>query len=185
MRKEDFFEVLGGLDGNYVIEASRKRKIKRRAWAAMAACIAAAALVGMGLLQMDGHEEPIRTMKPVINFEGVVTAVEGDSILLNNGKTILITEDTRFMGDPDTGNPVSEEILVGNFIQGYTPDDADAAEITAGRIWTNEARAGSSEKRVVNFEGQVAEAGVSTAILADGRIVRITGDTSIAAPDGS
>ena len=67
-----------------------------------------------------------------------MTAVDGDRITLKDGKVILITDDTAFGGDPDTNNVVSDNIQVGNFIQGYTEDDTDAEKVTANRIWTNE-----------------------------------------------
>lgn len=53
MRKEDFFEVLGELDSNIVKEAETpiKRKTNWKVWGVMAACLAVAAALGVGLLQ--------------------------------------------------------------------------------------------------------------------------------------
>lgn len=78
-----------------------------------------------------------QTNKVVVNFEGKVTAVNGDEVTLENGKVIVISSDTVFAGDPDTNHEVSEKIAVGNFIQGYTEDDPAASEVTASRIYIN------------------------------------------------
>ena len=153
MRKEDFFEVLGELDGDIVKGAKTimKKKAYWKVWGTMAACLAIVVALGIGVLQggfmtnqndegavTDNISDRPTNLKPVINFEGVVTAVDGDRITLKDGKVILITDDTAFGGDPDTNNVVSDNIQVGNFIQGYTEDDTDAEEVTANRIWTNE-----------------------------------------------
>ena len=153
MRKEDFFEVLGELDDDIVKGAKTimKKKAYWKVWGTMAACLAIVVALGIGVLQggfmpnqndegavTDNISDRPTNLKPVINFEGVVTAVDGDRITLKDGKVILITDDTAFGGDPDTNNVVSDNIQVGNFIQGYTEDDIDAEEVTANRIWTNE-----------------------------------------------
>ena len=153
MRKEDFFEVLGELDDDIVKGAKTimKKKVYWKVWGTMAACLAIVVALGIGVLQggfmpnqndeeevTDNISDRPTNLKPVINFEGVVTAVDGDRITLKDGKVILITDDTAFGGDLDTNNVVSDNILVGNFIQGYTEDDTDAEEVTANRIWTNE-----------------------------------------------
>ena len=153
MRKEDFFEVLGELDDDIVKGAKTimKKKAYWKVWGTMAACLAIVVALGIGVLQggfMPNQNDegevagniPDRptNLKPVINFEGVVTAVDGDRITLKDGKVILITDDTAFGGDLNTNNVVSDNIQVGNFIQGYTEDDTGAEEVTANRIWTNE-----------------------------------------------
>ena len=153
MRKEDFFEVLGELDDDIVKGAKTimKKKAYWKVWGTMAACLAIVVALGIGVLQggfmtnqndegdvTDNISDRPTNLKPVINFEGVVTAVDGDRITLKDGKVILITDDTAFGGDLDTNNVVSDNIRVGNFIQGYTEDDTDAEEVTANRIWTNE-----------------------------------------------
>ncbi|MDE7444789.1 MAG: hypothetical protein K2N15_03680 [Lachnospiraceae bacterium] len=153
MRKEDFFEVLGELDDDLVkgAKTNMKKKAYWKVWGTMAACLAIVVALGIGVLQggfmtnqndegavTDNISDRPTNLKPVINFEGVVTAVDGDRITLKDGKVILITDDTAFGGDPDTNNVVSDNIQVGNFIQGYTEGDADAEEVTANRIWTNE-----------------------------------------------
>ena len=82
------------------------------------------------------NEQPTiaHAAKVVVNFEGTVTEVNGNEITLENGKTVVITDETVFGGDPDTGNAVSSDIAVGNFIQGFTQDDPEADEITAVRM---------------------------------------------------
>ncbi len=76
--------------------------------------------------------------KLLINIEGTVTAVEGKKITLDNGKIILITPETRFEDDPDNGiEAVCPDILVGNYIQGFTLDDPTGKTLTADAINTN------------------------------------------------
>lgn len=198
MRKEDFFEVLGELDDDIVKGAKTimKKKVYWKVWGTMAACLAIVAVLGIGGLQggfmtNQNDEENVTSnipdrpinLKPVINFEGVVTAVDGGRITLEDGKVILITDDTAFGGDPDTNNVVSDNIQVGNFIQGYTENDPDAEEVTASRIWTNEAPTVSG-KRVINFEGRVVEAEENSVTLDNGKNIRIADDTIITFPDG-
>ncbi|WP_432626394.1 hypothetical protein [Brotaphodocola sp.] len=89
-------------------------------------------------VQTIAHDDSkVTSYKPAINFEGKVSSVDGQVITLEDGKKILITEDTGFGGDPDTNNEVSREILPGNFIQGYTDDQPEQDEVTAVQIWTN------------------------------------------------
>lgn len=126
-----------------------KKKMNWKVFGSMAACLAVVLILGIGILQsgfvttsndkgdISDTSDPTASFKPVINFEGVVAAVEDGRVTLEDGTVVLITEDTEFGGDPDTGNAVSEDIQVGNYIQGYTADDADAEEITANRIWAN------------------------------------------------
>ena len=75
--------------------------------------------------------------KVVVNFEGIVSSVEDGPITLEDGTVVLLTDDTAFGGDPDTGNTVSEDIQPGNFIQGYTEDQPGAGPLTAENIWAN------------------------------------------------
>lgn len=103
----------------------------------------------------SGNAGGISTNKVVINFEGTVTAINGDEVTLENGKIVVISSDTIFAGDPDTNNAVSTEIFVGNFIQGYTEDDPDSQHVSANKIYCNEA-AQTSGKLVINFEEKVA-----------------------------
>ena len=121
-------------------------------------------------------------MKPVINFEGIVTAVDGGSVTLEDGRTVLITEETAFAADPDGSGEVSDEILVGNYIQGYTADDAEADTVTAANVWSNMAPTGG--KMAVNFEGRVTQVANGRVTLEDGRIVLVTEVTEVTSADG-
>ncbi len=124
-------------------------------------------------------------LKPVINIEGVVTAVDEGTVTLDSGKVVLITEETQFAPDPDGDSAVSKDIAVGNLIQGYTADDPDAEKVTASRIWTNTApTGGKGGKLAVNFEGRVAAVEGGKVTLEDGRVV-LTDGANVFAPDGS
>ena len=132
----------------------------------------------------DGTDEQAST-KPVISFEGVVADVTDGVVTLENGQKIQITEDTAFGGDPDTQNEVSSDIQPGNYIQGYTTDDADAEQVTAGNIWKNEAATDDEETLYmldVNFEGRVAAVKDGLVVLEDGKEIRITADTAFGDP---
>ena len=64
--------------------------------------------------------------KIAINISGVIEEVDGDKVKLDNGQWVVITEETLFEDDPDNGvEAVSRELLVGNFIQGYTNDNPE------------------------------------------------------------
>lgn len=123
------------------------------------------------------------TSKVVVNFEGTVTAINGDEITLENGKIIVISSDTIFAGDPDTSNAVSEEIIVGNFIQGYTDDDPDSEQVSADKIYCNAAvRTGG--KLVINFEGTVAAVEDDRITLDNGQVILITDNTVFSIASG-
>lgn len=123
--------------------------------------------------------------KPVINFEGVVTEAGEESVTLKDGTVVLITGDTAFAGDEGMGTAVSRDILVGNFIQGYTEDDATEGTITADTIWTNQAPAGSKGgKRAVNFEGRVTQTAEGSVTLDSGKVVYMGADTVVEAARG-
>lgn len=142
-------------------------------------CLAALMMFGVMTACGDNaaaNQEERTTGKVVVNIEGVAAAVNGDEVTLEGGKVVVISDDTVFAGDPDTGNAVSDEILVGNFIQGYTADDPDAERVTAGKIYCNSAvRTGG--KIVVNFEGTVAAVEGGRITLEDGQEIQISGDT--------
>lgn len=128
------------------------------------------------------QEEPTAG-KVVVNIEGVVTAVNGDEVTLEGGKVVVISDDTVFAGDRDTNNAVSEEILVGNFIQGYTADDPDADKVTAGKIYCNSfVRTGG--KIVINFEGTVAAVEDGRIILEDGQEILLSDETVFSIASG-
>ena len=95
---------------------------------------------------------------------------------MDNGKGVVISSDTVFAGDSDTNNAVNEEIVVGNFIQGYTEDDPDAEKVTAVRIYCNCAvRTGG--KIVINFEGKVVSVEKDRIILEGGQEILISDNT--------
>lgn len=118
----------------------------------------------------------ISTNKVVVNFEGTVTAINGDEVTLENGKIVAISSDTIFAGDPDTNNTVSTEIFVSNFIQGYTEDDPDSERIAADKIYCN-AAARTGGKLVINFEGKVAAVEDDRVTLENGQVILISDDT--------
>lgn len=74
----------------------------------------------------------------VVNIEGTVSEVNGNEILLDSGKILVISEDTVFA--EDTTGQVSDEFEVGNFVQGYTNDDPISDKVTAAYIYSNVAR---------------------------------------------
>ena len=120
-----------------------------------------------------------RAAKAVVNFEGTVTAVDGNEVTLENGKKLIISPDTVFAGDPDTNNSVSEEILVGNFVQGYTKDDPESDLISADKIWCNIAvvtNSGTGKIRV-NIEGTIASVDGNSVTLDNGEVIFTDGDT--------
>ncbi len=133
-------------------------------------------------VQTDSVDAPPPIMADIaINIEGAVAEVDGNKITLDSGKVILITADTVFETQ-DVGDSVAinDKIEVGNFIQGFTSGDAEANEVTADVINTNEAPQimGSA---VVNIEGvitEVSEDGKSF-LLDTGKWVKVTEDTEM------
>lgn len=156
--------------------------MKRIACICMAACLLLTVLVGCGTSGAD-ETKGTPTGKVVVNFEGTVTAVDGGEVTLDSGKVVVITSDTVFAGDPDTGNAVSEEIAVGNFLQGYTRDDPDADRVTAHKIYCN-ASARTGGKLVVNFEGRVAAVEDDRIVLENSQVIRVTEDTVFSVAGG-
>lgn len=151
----------------------------------MAALMALSALTGCSTGGNTGAQNPADppSAKVVVNIEGTVTAVNGEEVTLDSGKVVLISSDTVFAGDPDTNNAVSQEIAVGNFIQGYTQDDPDADRVSAHKIWTNTApRTGG--KIVINFEGTVAAVEGDRVTLESGQVVLISSDTVFSVATG-
>ena len=86
-------------------------------------------------------------------------------------------------GDPDSGNAVSRDIQAGNFLQGYTPDNAKDGPVTAQRIWTNQPQAGG--KLRINFEGRVTQADGVLLTLDSGKAARMGKETVVEHFDGT
>lgn len=78
--------------------------------------------------------------KIAVNISGTVEEISEDGTKIKvDGKWIIITADTRFEDDPDNGiEPVSKEFKVGNKITGWTSGDANAEEVTADVIYSNQ-----------------------------------------------
>lgn len=123
--------------------------------------------------------------KVVVNIEGTVSAVNENEITLDSGKVLVITEDTVFAGDPDTGNQVSEDIAEGNFIQGYTSDDPYADRVTASKIYCNTAPQRTGGKIVINFEGTVVSVGENSYMLDNGQSIVFDDNTAFTDVNGA
>lgn len=151
----------------------------------MAALVALLALVGCSTEYTGNSANAGGTSasKVVVNFEGTVTAVNGDEVMLENGKIVVISSDTVFAGDPDTNNAVSKEIVVGNFIQGYTKDDPDSKRVSADKIYCN-AAVRSGGKIVVNFDEKVAAVEGDRITLENDQVVLISDDTVFSIASG-
>ena len=124
------------------------------------------------------------TGKVVVNIEGTVTAVNGSEFTLDSGKVVVISADTVFAGDRDTNNAVSEDIAVGNFVQGYTKGDPDAERVSADKIYCNTAVQPGGGKLAVNFEGTVASVEETRITLENGQVILVTDDTVFSIASG-
>lgn len=159
--------------------------MKRIASICMVSLIAISALVGCSAAGTANSENTSSapTGKVVVNFEGTVTAINGDEVTLENGKIVVISSDTVFAGDLDTNNAVSEEIVIGNFIQGYTEDDPDSEQVSADKIYCNMAvRTGS--KLAINFEGRVSAVENDRITLESGQVILVSDDTVFSIASG-
>ena len=124
------------------------------------------------------------TGKVVVTIEGTVTAVNGSEFTLDSGKVVVISADTVFAGDRDTNNAVSEDIAVGNFVQGYTKGDPDAERVSADKIYCNTAVQPGGGKLAVNFEGTVASVEETRITLENGQVILVTDDTVFSIASG-
>ncbi len=129
--------------------------------------------------------ELLPTAKIAINIEGVVTAVDGNKITLDNGKTVIITEETLFETE-NVGNfiPVDDDILVGNYLQGFTLGDSTASEVVADVISMNggyEVLAQPTGSVMVNIEGVITEVSEdgNSFLLDNGKWIEVTEDTEL------
>ena len=153
----------------------------------LAACLAA--VMAFGTLTACGSNASVTpdggtTGKVVVNIEGTVTEVNGNELTLDSGKIVVISADTVFAGDRDTNNAVSEDIAVGNFVQGYTKDDPDAERVSADKIYCNTAVQPGGGKLAVNFEGTVASVEETRITLENGQVILVTGDTVFSIASG-
>ncbi len=127
-------------------------------------------------------EQLLPTAKIAINIEGIVTEINGNKITLDNGKVVVITEETAF----ETQNvaervPVDDEILIGNFIQGFTLDDLNSAEVTALVINSNGVLEMPMGSVIVNIEGVITEVSEdgNSFLLDTGKWVVVTDETEL------
>ncbi|MBQ7874591.1 MAG: hypothetical protein IJ306_05470 [Oscillospiraceae bacterium] len=152
-------------------------------------CIFMAVMMVMfALMGCSANQNPAKaatTGKVVINFEGTVAAVDGNEITLESGKVIVISENTVFGGDVDTNVAVSEEIDVGNFIQGYTEDDPEADRITAAKVYCNAKVNPAVGKLVINFEGKIVSISGNEITLDSGKTITVTEATVYSVAGGS
>lgn len=152
-------------------------------------CIFMAVMMVMfALMGCSANQNPAKgatTGKVVINFEGTVAAIDGSEITLENGKVIVISKDTVFGGDIDTNGAVSEEIAVGNFIQGYTKDDPEADRITAAKVYCNAKVNPAVGKLVINFEGKIVSVNGNEITLDNGEVITVTEDTVYSVAGGA
>lgn len=109
--------------------------------------------------------------KVVVNIEGTVSAINENEITLDSGKVIVITENTVFAGDPDTGVQVSDDIAEGNFIQAYTSDELSADKVTVNKVYCNTMPQRTTGKMLINFEGTVVSVVENSYILDNGQTV--------------
>lgn len=121
--------------------------------------------------------------KVVVNIEGTVIAADGNEITLDSGRIVVISDDTVFAGDPDTDNAVSEDIAIGNFIQGYTEDDPEAEKVSAETIYCNSVVC-SGGKLVINFEGSIASVEDDRITLDNGQELLVSEDTVFSVASG-
>ena len=153
----------------------------------LAVCLAA--VMVFGTLTACGSNASVTpdggtTGKVVVNIEGTVTEVNGNEFTLDSGKIVVISADTVFAGDRDTNNAVSEDIAVGNFVQGYTKDDPDAERVAADKIYCNTAVQPGGGKLAVNFEGTVASVEETRITLENGQVILVTDDTVFSIASG-
>lgn len=168
--------------------------MKKFACICMAAVLSASVLVGCSANSVPDTNSTsesdstnvsgVTAGKVIVNFEGTVTAVNGNEITLENGKTIVISSDTVFAGDPDTNNAVSENIDVGNFVQGFTNDDPESDQISADKIWCNVAAQPSMGKLMTNFAGTVAAVDGKSVTLESGEVILMDNDTVFSVASG-
>lgn len=90
-------------------------------------------------ISQPSQEEGRPMGKVAVNISGEIVEVDGKKVKLDDGKWVIITEETSFRDDPDNGvEAVNSVLKIGNRIQGYTMDDPEADTVTAYTIYFNE-----------------------------------------------
>ncbi len=115
-------------------------------------------LIVVGCKQNSQLDEPTGDLMAdiAINIEGTIVNLTDNGFVLDNGQTVIITEETRFEDDPDCGiEPVNSEFQVGNIIQGYTEEDSSMEVVKAYVINAN----------IFQFKGVIKEINENTAIV--------------------
>ena len=146
--------------------------------------LALSLLVGCSAQGAKPDQVDTINQKPVISFEGTVTAVEDGVVTLEDGTVVQVTQSTVFGGDPDSGGDISQDIQTGNFIQGYSADDGADSPMTAQNIWTNLPGNGGGKLRI-NFEGRVTAQEDGLITLDSGKTVRVGEETVVENFDGT
>ena len=95
--------------------------------------------------------------KVMVNISGVVETIDVNRIKLDNGKWVIINENTIFKDDPDNEvEAVNNQFAVGNLIAGYTEGNPEDDEVTAYAIYKNEPMK-INAKVAVNIEGEIVK----------------------------
>lgn len=115
--------------------------------------------------------------KIAINIEGVVTDINGNVYTLDNGKLIVVTEETVF----ETQNigervKVNDVIEIGNFIQGFTLGNPDDEEVVAAVISANE-KIDVNASIIINIEGIITAIDGNIITLDQGQMFEVNEDT--------
>lgn len=105
MRKEDFFEVLGGLDDDIVkgAKAPVKKKVNWKAWGAMAACLCLV-VVGASVIQNPSAEPDMEAVSPQPDHdpESNITQSENEPKVPVKTNFLVVNElDSMSMADMD------------------------------------------------------------------------------------
>ena len=100
-------------------------------------CLCLSAVMALTMLtgceaKEEANTSEMPTSKIVINFEGSIASVDENRITLDEGTIVVINENTVF--SDANGTVEKAELEEGDFVQGYTEDDPEAAEISAKRI---------------------------------------------------
>ncbi len=104
--------------------------------------------------------------KIAINIEGIVTDIQGDTIILDNGQSVVITEETEFQTqDVWETVDINDEIQIGNKIQGFTTDDTSLEKVTALVINQNSPHDIIGENSLAIFKGVITELQGDSAVV--------------------